>query len=160
VGWSIVKTRFFIIVGMAALLVIILIAAAASSTGPPKIDPTPTPPPNVTPPPQTSTVTVTIKNNIGVNRVTVTNLNTGQIYKTTMIDLPFRFTCTRGDYLRFTVTVQTGYEWNAWWFTPSETFDQRNPLTLSADGVICINNQITMTPKCLINEAGNLTFTP
>jgi hypothetical protein len=109
------------------------------------------------PEPEPSTIaTVHIKSNIGIERVTITNINTGQIFKASMIDLPLKFNCTVGDYLRFSVTTQPGFEWNAWWFTPIGTFDNHNPLLISADGDICINNVITMTPKCLIleNETG------
>jgi hypothetical protein len=98
-----------------------------------------------------NTILVTIKNSIGIDHITITNLNTGQIYIASLIDLP-PFNCTRGDYLRLTVTTQPGYQWNAWWFSPMGIFDQHNPLTFTADGSICVNNQIIITPKCLITD--------
>jgi hypothetical protein len=101
---------------------------------------------------ESETITVTIDSNIGIDRVTITNLNTGQTIIKTIIDLPYKFNCTRGDYIRTSETVQEGFQWNAWEFSPMGRFDQHNPLTFEADGDICINNQITMTPKCIILE--------
>jgi hypothetical protein len=96
-------------------------------------------------------ITVQVKNNIGIDRLTITNLNTGQIYKATLIDLPFSFNCTRGDYLRFEVKTLSGYEWNAFWFNSMGRYDNSNPLTLdSNDDRYCVNNQIIITPKCII----------
>ena len=101
---------------------------------------------------ESETVTITINSNIGIDRVTITNLNTGQSIVKTIIDLPFSFNVTRGDYLRIAETTQTGFQWNAWEFSPMGRFDQHNPLTFEANGDICINNQISMTPKCIILE--------
>ena len=137
--------RIYIIAIIVFVFVIGVIAYAASQ---PKTSPIIIVDPD-NPEPQ-ETVQVTVKNSIGIDRITVTNLNTGQIFKASLIDLPLNFNCTRGDYIKFIVTTQQGYEWNAWWFTPVGTFDNHNPLTISADNIICVNNKIIMTPKCLI----------
>ena len=139
-GDILIKPRFYVIIGVIALCVIIAIAYSASTA------------PSNKKIKESETVTITINSNIGIDRVTITNLNTGQSIVKTIIDLPFSFNVTRGDYLRIAETTQTGFQWNAWEFSPMGRFDQHNPLTFEANGDICINNQISMTPKCIILE--------
>jgi len=155
-GVGTMKTRFYLIIATCFLLILVALAYTSQGTSTPKTIATPTP--TVTAPP-TGTILVTIKNSIGIDRITVTNLNTGQIFKATLIDLTLNFNCTRSDYLEIAVTTQEGYEWNAWWFSPVGTFDQHNPYIFEADGLICVNNQIVMTPKCLIVEATPTPYT-
>lgn len=109
----------------------------------------PTPTPTSTPQ-DSSTITLTIKNNIGISQVEVQNLNTGKTFIFSLISLPAQFTCTRGDYLQFRVSTNEGYRWNAWWFSPMQTFNNDNPAIICADGIIVYRNQIVLTPNTLI----------
>jgi hypothetical protein len=138
-GGPTVKQRFYIIV-IVFVLALIIGAVALSSQ-----------PQSARAVKVSNQITITIQNNIGIERITITNLNTGQIYKATLIDLPFIFNCTRGDYLRLEETTQPGYEWNAWWFNAVGRYDNANPLTIdSNDARYCVDNRILITPKCLI----------
>jgi len=141
--------RIFLVVGAIALIVIIVAAASANSV--PSVPKT-TPQPTTTMPPDDGKIHITINSNIGIQQVKVTNLNTARSISKTLIDLPFEFTCDRGDFLRFTVTTQPGYQWNAWWFN-TMTFDNSNPMTMVA------KYDLYMSPEVIISDelGGNQT---
>ena len=141
------KARGWIIIIVIAL-VLIIVVAAASSSGPPASKT----------PKTSSTISVTVNSDIGVDRIAITNINTGQTYTATLIDLPFQFNCTRGDYLRVSITTQPGFQWNAWEFSPVGRFDDANPLLINSDDArYCVNNQINLTPRCIILEVSPTT---
>jgi hypothetical protein len=135
------KTRFYIFLILAIIGILIVAGLVATST--------PSTKKNVK---ESQTVTVTVLNNIGIDRITIKNMNTGDSIIKTIIDLPCQFNCTRGDYLRVSVTTVEGFEWNAWQFYPVGTFDDSNPTTFTADGNIVVNNQIILDPQCIILE--------
>jgi hypothetical protein len=130
---------FIIIV---AIAIIIVVGVAAASSSPPKTTIQPTPPPQMDP----AVYTVTIDRAIGINQITITNLNEGTSIKKTLIDLPYSFHVSPGDYLQFKETTAEGYVWNAWQFNDG-TFDNHNPM------IISISGDLVMTPKCIITTA-------
>jgi len=87
-----------------------------------------------------------INSAIGIDKVTITNLNTGKTTIRSLIDLPFSFNCTEGDYLRISVTTLEGYTWDSWWFDRTGRFDNYNPMT------VAIKSDLILTPKCIISE--------
>jgi hypothetical protein len=153
-GGGSVKTRFYAFVGGLALIILIVVIALSQPPQKGIDDPMATMPPATS-----STVLVTIQNSIGIDRLLITNLNDGTLHKVTLIDLPFSFNCTRGNYLRLFVTIQPGYEWNDYWFTAIGKGDQRNPLTFVADGEICVGNTINIRPECLILDSAPINMT-
>ena len=143
------KPRGYIILGLIFLAVIVVIAVLASSSSPPaNSTPNPTAPPYT--PPVSQTVTVTVQNNIGIQQIEIQNLNTGKTYIATIISLPLSFNCTRGDYLKISVTTDDGYKWNAWWFSPMGIWNNDNPAIICADGKVVNVNTIIMVPNTLI----------
>lgn len=134
--------RGYLIIGAVALGVLIVVVLSMSSTpASPATSPTPQP----TMPPITSCV-VTVENSVGVSNVRVTNLNTMKSYNATLIDLPLTFRCAPGDQIKFTVTTQEGYIWNAWWFNCpgplDQTFNNGNPM------IVTVYNDMRITPRC------------
>lgn len=142
--------RIFIIIIVAFLAVIAVIAVIASTSAPPASSA-----PNPTMPPVASdTVEITVENSIGVKAVVIYNQNTGQSYTASVINLPYAFNCTYNDYIRFTVTVQDGYRWNAWTFSPMGIPVSVNPAVIRATedniyGNLMVDNKIVMTPNCM-----------
>jgi hypothetical protein len=145
--------RFFYLIGAVALLVIIIAAASAASAPKPVIvkDPDPT----ATPVPDDGKVHITIYSNIGIQQIKITNLNTQRSIIKTLIDLPYTFTCDRGSFIRFAVTTQPGFVWNAWEFNTATFPDNANPMTMIAQ------YDFTMMPKTIILEVlgGNTNAT-
>jgi len=134
-----------LIIGVVFILILIVIVAAASSSGSPS---------TIQNIPE-GTISVTVKNSIGVDQIVICNLNTGKNFTFSLISLPAQFNCTRGDYLQIQVVTRPGYTWNGWWFNPMGIFDNDNPAILAADstnpfGDIVSKNQIVMTPNCLM----------
>jgi hypothetical protein len=140
--------KTWIIVGLCVLGVVGLVIAVASNQGTPATNPTPTPTPTQVP--DDGKVHITIESNIGIQQIKITNLNTMRSIYKGMIDLPFEFTCDRGDFLRFTVTTQQGYGWNAWWFN-TQTFDNSNPMTMVAQYDIYLTPEITILDELNVN---------
>ena len=94
------------------------------------------------------TVTLTVKAEMGVEYVKISNLNTATNIIKTGTDLlgpGFEFSCTKGDTLRFYVSTAESYIFNAWFFQ-TNTFDDHNPLTIQ------VNSDLTMTADMLIVE--------
>ena len=140
------------------IIVVIIIGSIAAVSQPSTVKKPVATPTTVT---SSMTITVTIQNSIGIDRVTVNNLNVaGGIYQASMINLPLTFNCNRGDYLKITVTTQPGFEWNGLWFDSTKTFNHNNPYTFAADGEICVDNAIVITPQCLIKDIPTPTPTP
>ena len=107
---------------------------------------------------ESETITITVKNNIGIEQIEVVNLNTGKHFIFSLTTTQRQFNCTRGDYLQYRVIVADGFEWNGWWFNPMDIFDDDNPAIIAADdtnafGNIVSNNEIVMVPNCLILPA-------
>jgi hypothetical protein len=105
------------------------------------------------------TVTITILDSIGIDRITITNRDTGKSIVKTIVDLPYSFNCTRGDTIKLQATMQQEFQWDAWEFVQSGTFDHKNPASFKADGVICMNNKITVNP-CYIDLEISPTNSP
>jgi hypothetical protein len=77
--------------------------------------------------------TCTVSSNVGLLKVEIINQNTrgGPIVKFAA-DLPFSFNFTSDDTLQFNATVTDQFEWNAWQFVKTGTWDHNNPLTVKA----------------------------
>ena len=123
-----------IIIGIIAFIIIIAIIYGASSASP-----------NAK---KAGTVTLTVKAEMGVEYVKISNLNTATNIIKTGTDLlgpGFEFSCTKGDTLRFYVSTAESYIFNAWFFQ-TNTFDDHNPLTIQ------VNSDLTMTADMLIVE--------
>jgi hypothetical protein len=126
------KNRFYLIVLGLAFIVIIGIAAAASSGGK-------KPATNVP-----GQVVCTIRAEVGVDNITVANLNTGQSIIKTNTMLPFSFNCTKGDIIQLRVKTMNEYSFNAWVFNTG-TFDNRNPLLWKMDADTTMTACVLMT---------------
>lgn len=104
-------------------------------------------------------VTVTVLDSIGIDRITITNMDTGKSVIKTVIDLPFSFNCTRGDTIKTSTTMQPGFQYNAIEFIQVGQFDQHNPARFKAEGDICVNNKIVLQPTYVDLEISP-TYTP
>lgn len=93
---------------------------------------------------QNQIVTITVLDSIGIDRITLTNMDEGKSVVKTIIDLPYQFNCTRGDVIKTSVTMQPGFQYNAIEFVKVGQFDQHNPARFIADGDICINNEVVI----------------
>jgi hypothetical protein len=124
------KQRFWLILGGLALLAIIVVAASASSGSRRNQNPA-------------DLITCTVNTDIGIDKVTITNQNTGKSITKTMTDLPYTFNLTEGDTLRLNVTLTEGYVWNAWEINQYPWFAQDNPFTMK------VNEAVILNPKCL-----------
>jgi hypothetical protein len=105
-------------------------------------------------------VTVTIEKDIGVEYITVNNLDvaTGD-FRIAFIDLPYSFNCSTGDALVISCKAQDGYLWNGWRFSTGH-FKTANPLTLtSEDEEYALKDSIIIRP-CLMYLNPTATPTP
>ena len=114
--------------GVIALIAIIIFAASASSGSRRNQNPA-------------DLITCTVNSHIGIDKVTITNQNTGKSITKTMADLPYSFNLTQGDTLRFNVTLAVGYVWNAWEINQYPWFAQDNPFTMKVDEDLILNPQ-------------------
>lgn len=131
--------KTWIIIGVILLCVIGLIAYAASSSSTARKTNTGLP----------STVLITIKAEVGVEYIKLTNQNMGQSIILTIADLPYNFNCTQGDSLRFEVYTLPDYAFNAWRFNTAQygSFDDHNPFHLQVDlPVIMTANVLYIEP--------------
>lgn len=108
---------------------------------------------------ESAIVTITILDSIGIDRITITNMDEGKSVIKTIIDLPYSFNCTRGDTIKTSTTMQYGFQYNAIEFVKVGQFDQHNPARFTADGDICINNEIIIQPTYIDLEISP-TYTP
>jgi hypothetical protein len=114
-----------------AIFIIIIIAAVASSSGGRKGNPA-------------GLITCTVNGDIGIDKIVITNQNTGKSITKTYADLPYSFNLTEGDTLRLNVTLLDGYAWNAWEINQYPWFAQDNPFTMK------VNEAVTLNPQCLV----------
>jgi hypothetical protein len=105
------------------------------------------------------TVTITILDSIAVDRVTITNRDTGKSIVKTYIDLPYAFNVSRGDTVKISTTMQYGYQYDAIEFKQVGTFDHKNPAQFVADGKICLDNKIVLNIAFIDLEISP-TFSP
>lgn len=124
------KTRFYLIIAVIAIGVFALIAYSASTM------------PSTKKVKESETVTITILDSIAVDRVTITNRDTGKSIVKTYIDLPYDFNVSRADTVKISTTMQPGYQYDAIEFKQVGTFDHKNPAQFIADGDICVDNKI------------------
>jgi hypothetical protein len=87
--------------------------------------------------------TCTVSSNVGLLKVEINNQNTrgGPIVKFAA-DLPFSFNFTSGDTLQFNAVVTEQFDWNAWQFVKTGTWDHNNPLTVKP------NEDFILTADC------------
>jgi hypothetical protein len=130
------KSRFYLFAFIVILCVIVLIVYVASQPRVPRTSATP------------DIVSCTINSAIGIDKVNITNLNTGKTTARSLINLPFSFNCTEGDYLKISVTTLEGegYVWDSWWFDKTGVFDNTNPM------IVRIKGDLTLTPTCIFTE--------
>lgn len=139
------KQRFYIFLFAIILTITIVVAAAVSNSSTANRKTT-----------LTRIISITVLNNIGINQIDVTNENTGETFTFTKMSLPNQFNCSLNDYLIFRVTVEQGYTWNAWWFSPMDIWcrGENNVMQIFASpanqfGNIINNNEIVMIPNCI-----------
>jgi hypothetical protein len=89
-------------------------------------------------------ITCTVNGDVGIDKVIITNQNTGKSITKTYADLPYSFNLTEGDTLRLNVTIADGYAWNAWEINQYPWFAQDNPFTMK------ISEAVTFNPRCLV----------
>jgi len=102
---------------------------------------------------ESTIVTVTIHSGFGIDRIHIFNVNTNEKTNRTMMDLPFSFNCTKGDYIQISETVLAGYEWDGWWIEQSGTFTHHNSL------LVQVNGDLDLIPHCIIVELPAPTVT-
>ena len=131
--------NIYILAAIAFIVIIVAIIAATNQTPPP---PAASPTPAPTNPPINQTPLVTIKSGIGIDRINIYNINTNTRTNCTLMDLPYSFRCTNGDYLQITVHTLDGYEWDGWRFPQTLTFNNHNPLTIQVNGDLELNPHV------------------
>jgi hypothetical protein len=147
------KTRFYIIVGIIIVCVVAAIAFSASTA------------PSTKKVKDSDTITVTILNNIGIDRIVIMNQNTRDKITLTIIDLPYQFNCTRGQRISATITSTDGFQWNTMKFNGIGTFDDGvtkngvSVVSFVADGDLVHDNQIVLNP-CFTDLEVSPTVSP
>ena len=129
VGGEILKPRFLLFLIGIFFIIIIVIALSASSGG-------------TNPLHLKGKAEVIINGDAGIATVRITNQNENTAITATAADLPFTFTCSKGDRLAINVTVLSDYMFNAWKFKDG-TFNNHNPLLTDID------KDTEMTADCI-----------
>jgi hypothetical protein len=120
----------------AVIFIVIIVVAASASSSPKK--------PNSA---IAGLAECTVNAEVGLAQVKITNQNLRTSIIKTASDLPFSFNFTEGDTLAFTITVLSGYTWNAWELNQSPWFAQgiNNTLTIKSTEDITLNAKFLMT---------------
>jgi len=119
-------TPGLIVVALIGIIAFVGIIAAVTSSGGPRT----TSPAGM--------VVVTVRGDIGVESVVITNLNTGNSIVKTSLTLPYSFNVTKDSSIQFILTTKTGFMFNAWTFQTG-TFDNHNPLTIKVTSATTVS---------------------
>lgn len=127
---------YFIIAGI--ILVILIIAIISANSG------------GTRKTAASGKVVITIRAGIGVDNITIANLNTGTSIIKTSLNLPYSFNVTKSDSIQAIVRTADGYMFNAWEFGDG-TFNNHNPFILEK-----VEKDTTMTATVLMTNQQNL----
>lgn len=90
-------------------------------------------------------VVVTIRGDVGVDAVTILNMNTGNSIVKPSLTLPFSFNITKDSNIQLLVTAKAGFSFNAWTFATG-TFDNHNPLIMKITGNTVASAETLLLP--------------